>query len=462
MSKNNEPENVIGNESGAIPSIDSNNSDVLGAPVAKSKAKTNVGKAAILGIILVGFLFIVVGLALFQKARHKHDDEAQTSQIEKKEKDKPAFETDNTAIDNKSIESTKAAIKKQEEDTARIQALAAQEEARKAQEAAQRAHPAPAMIPGGIQQNGNAPGPDGGRAAQGGPSHASSSSEAPRTGVLLELDGSKPKKGIAESHGTIADAGNGPQSSQQAQVQSRLQALYGSQGRTAPSTASARPVSTTVANSAGSGAFGSKLQPTVLQAGRAGHLPDLDYLLKKGTIIPCTLITGIDTTVPGFVTCNVTRDVYSANKKVLLVERGATVFGEQNSSLHQGEERTFVLWTRIDNPSGIFANVDSPASDQMGYSGIPGYVDTHFWQRFGGAIMLSMIRDYSSATAERISGDSSSTNYSNTVSATDNMAAEALKNTINIAPTLTVLPGTLVNVMVARDVSFENVYSVVE
>ena len=159
--------------------------------------------------------------------------------------------------------------------------------------------------------------------------------------------------------------------------------------------------------------------------------------------------------------------MYSANGKVLLVERGADVFGEQQSQLKQGQERTFVVWTRIDNPNGVFANIDSPATDQMGYSGIPGYVDTHFWQRFGGAIMLSLIKDFSQAYSQRVAnssntGATAAQPYSNTNQATQDMAAEALRNSINIPPTLVVLPATVVNVMVARDVSFENVFNVVE
>ncbi|HHW4683430.1 MAG TPA: type IV secretion system protein VirB10, partial [Xylella sp.] len=219
--------------------------------------------------------------------------------------------------------------------------------------------------------------------------------------------------------------------------------------------------------SRGTDGLASRLQPTVLQARSAGKLPNLDYLLKRGTSIPCALKTGIDTTLPGFVICNVLNNVYSANGKVLLIERGATLFGEQQSQLKQGQARTFVVWTRIDNPNGVFANIDSPATDQMGYSGIPGDVDTHFWQRFGGAIMLSLIKDFSQAYSQRIANKSNSgitvtQPYGNTAQAAQDMGAEALRNAINIPPTLTVLPATTVNVMVARDVSFENVFNLVE
>ena len=276
-------------------------------------------------------------------------------------------------------------------------------------------------------------------------------------GVLLDNTGAKPK----------ADAPLSEKEQQQREVQARMAAMGVGQGGGQGFSGGAGQQPAPGGQNGGSEGLAARLQPTVLQARTAGKLPNLDYLLKRGTSIPCALKTGIDTTLPGFVICNVLNNVYSANGKVLLVERGATVFGEQQSQLKQGQERTFVVWTRIDNPNGVFANIDSPATDQMGYSGIPGYVDTHFWQRFGGAIMLSLIKDFSQAYSQRVAnssntGATAAQPYSNTNQATQDMAAEALRNSINIPPTLVVLPATVVNVMVARDVSFENVFNVVE
>ena len=119
-----------------------------------------------------------------------------------------------------------------------------------------------------------------------------------------------------------------------------------------------------------------------------------------------------------------------------------------------------MVWTRLDNPSGVFANLDSPGTDQMGFNGIPGYVDTHFSSRFGGAIMLSFIKDFSqNLSARQGSSTNSGPTYNNSSQAGQDMAAEALRNSINIPPTLVVNPGTIVYVLVARDVSFESVYT---
>src|SRR5262249_52408736 len=116
-------------------------------------------------------------------------------------------------------------------------------------------------------------------------------------------------------------------------------------------------------------------------------------------------------------------------RQTLLIERGASIFGEQKSSVAQGQARVFVLWTRIDNPSGLFASLDSPATDQQGYPGAPGALDTHFWERFGGAILLSVIQDGLAALVARESnsGSSGGVQVNNTTSTAQQMATEALK-----------------------------------
>ena len=215
-------------------------------------------------------------------------------------------------------------------------------------------------------------------------------------------------------------------------------------------------------NSSNNG-FASKLEPAVLTPRLAGNLPNTSYLLRQGTLIQCALITEIDTTLPGMTTCSVTQDIYSANGKVLLIERGSKINGQQTSALVQGQARVFVLWTRIDTPHGVTMNIDSPAAGQLGAAGISGYVDTHFWERFGGAIMLSTIKDFSAILVARNSPQNSQTgNFENSREATEQMATKALENSINIPPTARVNAATVVNVMVARDVSFEGVYKVVQ
>ncbi|CAM5186709.1 hypothetical protein OURE66S_01246 [Oligella ureolytica] len=199
--------------------------------------------------------------------------------------------------------------------------------------------------------------------------------------------------------------------------------------------------------------------PAVVPARKAAKRVDRTYLLKKGTNISCTLNTKIITTHPGITRCITSKDVYSADGKVLLLERGSEIIGEQTTSMIQGQARVYVMWTQVETPHGVMLDIDSPGADSLGASGHAAQVDNHFWKRFGGAIMLSMIDDVMAIASDRASD--SQYRFDETSDAVEDMAAVALENTINIPPTGYVNQGTLVNVMVARDVDFSGVYELV-
>ena len=204
---------------------------------------------------------------------------------------------------------------------------------------------------------------------------------------------------------------------------------------------------------------GGNLNPTVLANSKAARRGDTSLMLLKGATIPCVLKTKIDSTYQGFTVCQISRDVYSTNGKTLLIERGSNFFGEQNVQLNQGQARVSILWTRVETPRGVSVNLDSPATGQLGEMGVNAKVKNHFWKRFGGAIMLSVIQDAISATSTRLEGKKeSNTTIENTTNTTESMAEEALKNSINIPPTATVNQGTIINIMVVRDVDFSSVY----
>lgn len=204
-----------------------------------------------------------------------------------------------------------------------------------------------------------------------------------------------------------------------------------------------------------------RLQPTVTASTKAKRRFDMTYLMKKGTNIGCTLDTKIVTTHPGITRCLVTKDVYSADGEVLLVERGSEIIGEQTTSMLQGQAKVFVLWNTITTPHGVTLDIASPSADSLGASGQDAQVDRHFWERFGGAIMLSLVDDGLVIIGDRINRNNNTVTYNSTSDTIESMAAEALRNTINIPPTGYVNQGTLLNVMVARDVDFSEVYELV-
>lgn len=193
---------------------------------------------------------------------------------------------------------------------------------------------------------------------------------------------------------------------------------------------------------------------------KASVLPDRNFLITKGTFLDCALETAIDSTVSGFVTCRLTRNVYSDNGHVLLLGRGSRVVGQyQSGQMRPGMRRIFVLWNRIETPKGVVVNLDSPGTDPLGRSGLPGLVDKHFFERFGAALMLSLIDDYVKyETAKQQGGSDNQLQFSGTTNESQRLAEIALSDSINIPPTLYKNQGDHINIFVARDIDFSDVY----
>jgi type IV secretion system protein VirB10 len=210
------------------------------------------------------------------------------------------------------------------------------------------------------------------------------------------------------------------------------------------------------------GAIGDKLKPTLFSPSTAGIRGDTSLILTRGSLIPCVLVSKIVTTYPSITRCQTTKDVYSSNGKTLLLERGSVIMGEQQSALLQGQARVYVLWTTVETPNGIVINIDSGGTDALGAAGHPAFVDTQFWKRFGGGLLISLISDFSAALANsQTAKNADGVTFDNTNDNATSMAEKAIENTINIAPTGYIDQGTLLNIMVARDLSFSRVYEVI-
>lgn len=206
-------------------------------------------------------------------------------------------------------------------------------------------------------------------------------------------------------------------------------------------------------------ALESNMKPTRITGTSASLLPDRNMMLTKGAFLDCALETALDSSVPGMTSCRVTRDIYSANGKVILIDRGSRITGEYKSNMKQGQARLFVLWTRIETPYGVLIDIDSPGTDALGRSGMDGYVDTHFFERFGGAILLSLVDDIAEYSLNKNkSSDDTQITFTNTGETTKDAAAIALENSINIPPTLRKNQGDHINIFVARDLDFSTVY----
>lgn len=201
--------------------------------------------------------------------------------------------------------------------------------------------------------------------------------------------------------------------------------------------------------------LGGLLRPSVLSAAPARPLPASRLLLPKGAFIDCTLETAIDSSLPGMTTCVTATDTFGVDGKVVLLERGTKLVGETKGQLQQGASRIFVLWTEARTPAGVIVPLDSPGADELGRSGLPGEIDRHFWQRFGAAMLVSVIDGAVQAAAQSTRGGAA---VVVSPSASQDVLTEILKNTISIPPTIVKKNGDRIQVLVARDLDFRSVY----
>ncbi|WP_181264372.1 TrbI/VirB10 family protein [Pseudomonas aeruginosa] len=208
-----------------------------------------------------------------------------------------------------------------------------------------------------------------------------------------------------------------------------------------------------------SNSIGGMLATENFPAGTAQIRPDLKFLLIHGTTIPCVMLPRIVTNYPGQTRCMINRDVYSADGSVVLMGAGSIANGERKVSMKQGIAKVFVAWRDVETPDGVTVRFDSMAADQLGAAGLDAWIDNHYAERFGGAILLSLLDDTFQAIADQARSGDGVTFDSSTNNAQD-MASIALENSINIPPTGYVNQATESTIIVARDVDFRSVYGV--
>ena len=171
--------------------------------------------------------------------------------------------------------------------------------------------------------------------------------------------------------------------------------------------------------------------------------------VTQGTLIPAVLETAIDTDVPGYVRAVVSQDVKSFDGKNVLIPRSSRLIGQYQSGLQAGQKRAYVIWTRVIRPDGVSVDLQSPGVGFDGKTGLPGDVDSRFFQRFGSAMLLSVIGGLStigSGGASLVIGGGGQA-----------AAATAAEQDGKLGPVVRVRAGEPIRVFTARDLGFSGV-----
>ncbi|GAA4647525.1 hypothetical protein GCM10023115_54870 [Pontixanthobacter gangjinensis] len=183
-------------------------------------------------------------------------------------------------------------------------------------------------------------------------------------------------------------------------------------------------------------------------AAQAKAMVNPQTTVTQGTLIPAILETAIDTNVPGFVRAVVSQDVRSFDGTNVLVPRSSRLIGQYQSGLQNGQKRAYVIWTRLIRPDGASVNLQSPAVGFDGTTGLEGKVSSNFFQRFGSAMLLSVV---GGLTAIGTGGASV------VLGGGGQAAAAAAQQDSQIGPTIRVRMGEPIRVFTARDLDFSQV-----
>jgi type IV secretion system protein VirB10 len=145
----------------------------------------------------------------------------------------------------------------------------------------------------------------------------------------------------------------------------------------------------------------------------------------------------------------VSQDVRSFDGKRVLVPRSSRLIGQYQAGVQQGQKRAYVIWTRLIRPDGVSVNLASPAVGFDGTTGLEGNVNSHFFKRFGSALLLSVVGGLGALT----SGGASVIISGGAQSA----AGAAVEQGGQISPTIRVRMGEPIRVFTARDLDFSTV-----
>ncbi|MEG1055541.1 MAG: TrbI/VirB10 family protein [Janthinobacterium sp.] len=192
--------------------------------------------------------------------------------------------------------------------------------------------------------------------------------------------------------------------------------------------------------------------------------PRSPYELRAGFVVPATLISGINSELPGQIMAQVSQDVYDTPLgKYKLIPQGSRLVGSYASDVAYGQSRILIGWQRIIFPDGKAMDIGSmPGADSAGYAGFKDQVNNHYFRLFGSAFLMSAVTA-GVALSQPEQGPNNRPTASSAMSEAlgqqlGNVTAQLISKNLNIAPTLEIRPGYRFNVIVTKDMTFSKPY----
>lgn len=181
--------------------------------------------------------------------------------------------------------------------------------------------------------------------------------------------------------------------------------------------------------------------------------PVSPYQLMAGTIIPASLVTGLNSDLPGLVIAQVTENVYdTVTGRFLLIPQGARLIGKYDSVVVFGQKRALVVWQRLILPDGTSVLIDNlPATDESGYAGLEDEVDFHTWQLLKGIGLATLMGVGTELSFGDNENDLVAAIRESAQQSTSRSGDTLVQRTLDIQPTIAVRPGWPVRIIVSKD-----------
>ena len=186
---------------------------------------------------------------------------------------------------------------------------------------------------------------------------------------------------------------------------------------------------------------------------RFARMAHLSPSPELGSIISASLISGLNSDLPGLVIAQVTEPVFdTVSGGILLIPQGSRLIGSYDSVIAFGQSRALVAWQRIIMPNGSSIQIDNlPASDTSGYAGLEDEVDYHTWTLLKGIAVSTLLGVGSQATFGNSNSDLVQAIHESTQESTNQAGQDIVQKDLNVQPTITVRPGWPLRVIVHKD-----------
>jgi type IV secretion system protein VirB10 len=193
--------------------------------------------------------------------------------------------------------------------------------------------------------------------------------------------------------------------------------------------------------------------------------PISEYQIMAGTVLPAMLVTEISSDLPGEILAQVSRNIYDAQQKYLLIPRGTRVIGRYDSQVALGQSRVLIAWTRLIFPDGrSLALPGLPTQDLRGAAGIRSRVNNHTGRLYGQAILLSIMGAGAQLSQPRTSSVLAPPSAGQVAAGAlgqelSQVSMETIRRNMDVRPTLQVRAGTPFSIFLERDLVLEGPYT---